>query len=135
MVWTTIEEEEGRFRIEYLNLADGMNRSHDKNGSKEQIETTKPSYMPNVEQFHGFDKGNLENERMYAKADILFNKRIVRLMDISLEEWLELKYGDAESAPINEVKHIVTSWLSRSFKMQFYEFMEIKNVLWVILRS
>ena len=63
---------------------------------------------------------------MIAEAEILFNKKLVRLMDISLKDWLELKYGDPELAPMNE-KRIVTSWLSRSFKEQFDEFMEIKK--------
>ncbi|PWA64688.1 hypothetical protein CTI12_AA342070 [Artemisia annua] len=89
LVLTTIEEKGGRFRIEYMNLTDGLDPSQDKNRNEAQIETTKPSYMP--------------------------------------YEWLELKYGDPELAPMNEVQRIVTSWLSRTFKEQFDEFMEIKK--------
>ena len=87
LVWTIIEEEEGRFRIEYMNQANDMNPSHEKNRNEEQIETKKLSYMPYVEQFYGLDKSNLEDERMFAEAEILFNKRLVRLMDILFKIW------------------------------------------------
>jgi hypothetical protein len=46
-----------------------------KSGST-HIEITKPSYLPFKEQFYGFDKSNLEDEMMYAKAEILFNIKI-----------------------------------------------------------
>ena len=48
-------------------------------------------------------------------------------MDISLTEWLELKYGAPELAPKSDIRRIVTSWLSHSFKEQFDEFMEIQK--------
>jgi hypothetical protein len=124
LVWTTIKEDEGRFRIEYMNQANYMKPSHDKKLSKEQ--TTKPSYMPYDDRLYGLDKSKLEDEMMYA-AQILIKNKLVRLMDISLTDWLGLKYGDPELAPMNEVKRIITSWLSRSFKEQVDEFVEIKK--------
>jgi hypothetical protein len=42
--------------------------------------------MPYEEQFYGLDKSDLEEERMYAEAEILLNKRLVKLIDISLED-------------------------------------------------
>ncbi|GJV43987.1 hypothetical protein Tco_1428523 [Tanacetum coccineum] len=35
-----------------------------------------------------------ENEQIYAEAVILINKRLVRLIDITVEQWLDLKFGD-----------------------------------------
>ena len=124
LVWTTIEEKDGKFQIEYMKSTDAVNKSSSFKGNIQPIQT---SYMPYSEQYWGSDKSNLDDERIYAESEILFHKRLVRLMDISLEEWLEIKYGDIEFAPKNEVRKIVTSWLTRSFKEQFDEVMEIKK--------
>ncbi|PWA74432.1 hypothetical protein CTI12_AA128810 [Artemisia annua] len=91
------------------------------------VQPMQPSYMPYSEKNWGLDKSNLDDERIYAESEVLFHKKLIRFMDISLEEWLEIKYRDPEFAPMNEVKRIVTSWLTRSFKEQFNEFMEIKK--------
>ncbi|PWA87655.1 hypothetical protein CTI12_AA128010 [Artemisia annua] len=103
LVWTTIEEKYGKFQIEHMNstnaIAKPSNQSYD-------AQPKQPSYMPYSKQYSG---------------------KLVRLMDISLEEWLELKYGDPKFAPMDEVKRIVTSGLTRSFKEHFNEFVEIKR--------
>ncbi|PWA76661.1 zf-BED domain-containing protein [Artemisia annua] len=125
LVWTTIKEKGGNFQIEYMNSANAISPSQNLN--EVHIQTAEPSYMPYTDHYWGLDKSNLEDERMNAEAEILFHKRLVRLMDISLEEWLELKYGDPEFDPMNEEKRIITSWLTRSFKEQFNEFMELKK--------
>ncbi|PWA55759.1 hypothetical protein CTI12_AA424930 [Artemisia annua] len=101
LVWTTIEEDEGRFQIEYMSKGD-KNPLHEEIRCQKQIEATKPSYMPYVAQSYELDKSNLNDERMYAEAEILLNNRLVRLMDISVEQWLDLKYGDPELAPMDE---------------------------------
>ncbi|PWA35831.1 hypothetical protein CTI12_AA604670 [Artemisia annua] len=124
LVWTTIEEKEGRFQIEYMSSTNAITKSSNQSCD---VQPMQPSYMPYSEQYWGLDKRNLDDERIYAESEVLFHKKLIRLMDISLEEWLELKYGDPEFAPMNEVKRIVTSWLTRSFKEQFNEFMEIKK--------
>ncbi|PWA54052.1 hypothetical protein CTI12_AA440770 [Artemisia annua] len=124
LVWTTIEEKDRKFQIEYMNSTNAMTKSSDQSYD---IQPIQPSYMPYSEQYWGLDKSNLDDERIYAESEILFHKKLIRLMDISSEEWLELKYGDPEFAPMDEVKRIVTSWLTRSFKEQFNEFMEIKR--------
>ncbi|PWA57211.1 hypothetical protein CTI12_AA411170 [Artemisia annua] len=127
LVWTTIEEKDGKFQIEYMNSINAMTKSSNQCYNKGNIQPIQAYYMPYSEQYWGLDKSNLDDERIYAESEILFHKKLVRLMDISLEEWLELQYGDPEFAPIDEVKRIVTSWLTRSFKEQFNEFMEIRR--------
>ncbi|PWA85355.1 C2 calcium/lipid-binding domain, CaLB [Artemisia annua] len=124
LVWTTIEEKDGKFQIEYMNSTNAMTKS---SNQSYDVQPMQPSYMPYSEQYWGFDKSNLVDERFYAESEILFHKKLIRLMDIFLEEWLELKYEDPEFDPMDEVKRIVTSWLTRSFKDQFNEFMEIKR--------
>ncbi|GKD68309.1 hypothetical protein Tco_1322399 [Tanacetum coccineum] len=84
-----------------------------------------------------FDNGNLdvyerklcydECEKMYAEAVILINMRLVRLIDVTIEQRLDLKYGD-HTMVSNEVKEsVIATWLIRSFKNQFDEYMEIKK--------
>ncbi|PWA81897.1 hypothetical protein CTI12_AA184020 [Artemisia annua] len=124
LVWTTIEEKDGKFQIEYMNSTNAMTKLSNQSCDAQPMQ---PFYMPYSEQYWGFDKSNLDDERIYAESEILFQKKLIRLMDISLEEWLELKYGDPKFAPMDEVKRIVTSWLTRSFKEQFNEFMEIRR--------
>ncbi|PWA42172.1 Ca2+-ATPase [Artemisia annua] len=103
LVWTTIEEKDGKFQIEYMNSTKAMTKSSDQSYD---IQPVQPSYMPYSEQYWGLDKSNLDDERIYAESEILFHKKLIRLMDISLEEWLELKYGDPEFAPMDERKMI-----------------------------
>ncbi|PWA75720.1 hypothetical protein CTI12_AA239740 [Artemisia annua] len=124
LVWTTIEVKDGKFIIEYINSTNAITKSSNQSCD---VQPMQPSYMPYSEQYWGLDKGNLDDERIYAESEILFHKKLIRLIDISLEEWLELKYGDPKFAPTDEVKRIVTSWLTRSFKEQFNEFMEIRR--------
>ncbi|PWA77905.1 hypothetical protein CTI12_AA158160 [Artemisia annua] len=127
LVWTTIEKKDGKFQIEYMNSTNATTKSSNQSYNKGNVQPGQPSYVPYSEQYWGLDKSNLDDERIYAESEILFHKKFVRLMDISLEEWLELKYGDPEFAPMDEVKCIVTSWLTRSIKEQFNEFMEIRR--------
>nr|GEW54449.1 hypothetical protein [Tanacetum cinerariifolium] len=35
-----------------------------------------------------------EYEKIYAEAVIFINKRLVRLIDVTMEQWLDLKYGN-----------------------------------------
>ncbi|GKF73375.1 hypothetical protein Tco_0219707, partial [Tanacetum coccineum] len=35
-----------------------------------------------------------ENEQIYVEAVILINKLLVRVIDITMEQWLDLKFGD-----------------------------------------
>ncbi|GKD31835.1 hypothetical protein Tco_1242613 [Tanacetum coccineum] len=76
-----------------------------------------------------------ECEKMYAEAMIFVNKRLVRLIDVTVEQWLDLKYDD-HTMVSNEVKEsVIATWLIQSYKKQFDEYMEIKkqkeNALWI----
>ncbi|GJZ54120.1 zinc knuckle CX2CX4HX4C containing protein [Tanacetum coccineum] len=84
-----------------------------------------------------FDNGNLdvyerklcydECENMYAEAVIFINTRLVRLIDVTVEQWLDLKYGD-HTMVSNEVEEsVIVTWLIQSYKKQFDEYMEIKK--------
>ncbi|GJY27305.1 hypothetical protein Tco_0402031 [Tanacetum coccineum] len=64
-----------------------------------------------------------ECEKMYAEAVIFINKRLVRLIDVTVEQRLDLKCGD-HTMVSNEVKEsVIATWLIRSYKKQFDEYM------------
>ncbi|PWA73604.1 hypothetical protein CTI12_AA259130 [Artemisia annua] len=86
LVLTTIEEKDGKFQIEYMNSTNAMTKLSNQRYNKGNIQPVQPSYMPYSEQYWRLDKSNLDNERIYAESEILFHKKLVRLMDISLEE-------------------------------------------------
>ncbi|GJS46311.1 hypothetical protein Tco_0596432 [Tanacetum coccineum] len=66
-------------------------------------------------------------ERIYAEAVIFIDDRLVRLIDVTMEQWLELKYGD-QSTISNKIKeNVIATWLVRSYKKQFEEYIELKK--------
>ena len=109
LTWTTIEEKDGKFQIEYMNSTNAMTKSSNQSYNRGNIQPKQLSYMPHSEQYWEVGKSNLDDERIYAESEILFHKKLIRLMDIFLDEWLELKYGNPKFGPIDEVKRIVTS--------------------------
>ncbi|GKB99646.1 hypothetical protein Tco_0985783 [Tanacetum coccineum] len=55
------------------------------------------------------------------------DKRLLRLIDVTVEQWMDLKYGD-HTMVSNEVKEsVIATWLIRTYKMQLEEYMEIKK--------
>ncbi|GKD28218.1 hypothetical protein Tco_1238996, partial [Tanacetum coccineum] len=68
-----------------------------------------------------------ENDGIYAEAVIFVNKRLARLMDVTVEQWLDLMYGDHKKVDIKIKEGVVSKWLVRSYKKQFDEYMEIKK--------
>ncbi|GJV13073.1 hypothetical protein Tco_1354614 [Tanacetum coccineum] len=65
------------------------------------------SYFPSVEQqYDNLEYGDLdvyerkvcydECEKIYVEAVIFINKRLVRLIDVTVKQWLDLKYRDHE---------------------------------------
>ncbi|GKF00646.1 hypothetical protein Tco_0027569 [Tanacetum coccineum] len=98
------------------------------------------SYFPCVEQpYDDLENKNLdiyelrqcynENERIFAKAVILINNKLVRLIDITLEQWLDLKFRNHKKVDKEIKKGEVTTWLIQNYKKQFEEYIEIKRRL------
>nr|GEU74218.1 retrovirus-related Pol polyprotein from transposon TNT 1-94 [Tanacetum cinerariifolium] len=58
---------------------------------------------------------------------ILINKRLVRLIDVTVKQWLDLKYGNYKTMDKNIKKGVIGTWLIRSYKTQFEEYLEIKR--------
>ncbi|GJW02040.1 hypothetical protein Tco_1560896 [Tanacetum coccineum] len=75
-----------------------------------------------------------ENDRIYAEAVIFVNKKLVRLMDVTIEQWLDLIYRDYKMVDVKVKNEVVSNWLVRSYKMQFDEYMEIMKQ-WMKLGS
>ncbi|GKA95319.1 hypothetical protein Tco_0817357 [Tanacetum coccineum] len=96
------------------------------------------SYFPSVEQqVDDLNNGYIdvyerkvcydECEKIYAETIIFINKRLVRLIDVTVEQWLDLKYSDPIMVS-NEVKeNVIATWLIWSYKKQFEDYMEIKK--------
>ncbi|GKG60953.1 hypothetical protein Tco_0616769, partial [Tanacetum coccineum] len=53
-------------------------------------------------------------------------------MDVTVDQWLDLIYGDHSKVDIKVNEGVVSKWLVRSYKKQFDEYIEIKNQ-WVTL--
>nr|GEW45556.1 hypothetical protein [Tanacetum cinerariifolium] len=68
-----------------------------------------------------------ENEGIYVEAVIFVNNRLVRLMDVTIEQWLDLMYGDHRIVDRKIKEEVIYKWLIRSYKKQFNEYMEIKK--------
>ncbi|GJS20071.1 hypothetical protein Tco_0448703 [Tanacetum coccineum] len=68
-----------------------------------------------------------ECEKIYAEALILINKRLVRLIEVTVEQWLDLKYRNHKTLDKNVKKGVIGTWLIRSYKLQFEEYLEIKR--------
>ncbi|GKE08409.1 hypothetical protein Tco_1411960 [Tanacetum coccineum] len=49
-----------------------------------------------------------ENDRVYAEAVIFVNKRLVRLMDVTVKQWLDLMYGDHKKVAL-KIKERINS--------------------------
>ncbi|GKC16309.1 hypothetical protein Tco_1013091 [Tanacetum coccineum] len=98
------------------------------------------SYFPCVKQpYDDLENRNLdiyelrqcynENERIFAEPVILINNKLVRLIDITLEQWLDLKFRNHKKVDKEIKKGVVTTWLIRNHKKQFEEYIEIKRRL------
>ncbi|GJT35142.1 hypothetical protein Tco_0925561 [Tanacetum coccineum] len=70
-----------------------------------------------------------ENEQIYAEAVIIINKRLVRLIGVTVEHWLNLKFRDHKKIDKEVMEEVVNTWLIRNYKKQFDEYMEIKKQL------
>nr|GEV41767.1 SGNH hydrolase-type esterase domain-containing protein [Tanacetum cinerariifolium] len=70
-----------------------------------------------------------EYDRIFSKVVILIDNRLVKLIDITLEQWLDLKFGDHKKVDNEIVEEVVSTWLIQSYKKLFEEYMEIKRQL------
>ncbi|GKB40252.1 hypothetical protein Tco_0885194 [Tanacetum coccineum] len=68
-----------------------------------------------------------EYKRMYVEAVILIDNRLVKLIDITLEQWLDLKFRDYKKVDKEIIEGVVATWLIQSCRKQFEEYMEIKR--------
>nr|GEX95754.1 importin-beta domain, armadillo-type fold protein [Tanacetum cinerariifolium] len=66
---------------------------------------------------------------MFAEAVILIDDRLVKLIDITLEQWLDLKFGDHKKVDKEVIEGVVGTWLIQSYRKKFKEYMEIKRRL------
>ncbi|GJZ32361.1 hypothetical protein Tco_0577797 [Tanacetum coccineum] len=100
----------------------------------------KDSYFPCVEQpYDDLENGDLdiyeprqcydEYERMFAEAVILIDSRLVKLIDITLEQWLDLKFGDHKQVDKEIMEEVLTyDELSNLEEENLYEGNEIAEV-------
>ncbi|GKA57624.1 hypothetical protein Tco_0756812 [Tanacetum coccineum] len=51
-----------------------------------------------------------ENNGIYAEAVIFVNKRLVRLIDVTIEQWLNLMYGDHKKVDIKVKEGVISKW-------------------------
>ncbi|GJZ56819.1 hypothetical protein Tco_0612313 [Tanacetum coccineum] len=68
-----------------------------------------------------------ENKGIYDEVVIFVNKRLVRLMDVTIEQWLDLMYDDHRIVDKKIKEEVISKWLIRSYKKQFNEYIEIKK--------
>ncbi|GJW32784.1 hypothetical protein Tco_0052816 [Tanacetum coccineum] len=68
-----------------------------------------------------------EEEKSYAKAVFFINTRLIRLIDVTIEQWLDVKYGNHETMDKNIKDGVISTWLIRSYKQQFNDYVEIKR--------
>ncbi|GJX43988.1 hypothetical protein Tco_0260664 [Tanacetum coccineum] len=53
--------------------------------------------------------------------------RLMRLIDVTVEQWLDLKYGNHMIMDENVKKEVISRWLIKNYKLQFREYLEIKK--------
>nr|GEX51888.1 hypothetical protein [Tanacetum cinerariifolium] len=68
-----------------------------------------------------------ECETIYTEIVILINKRLVRLIDVTVEQWLDLKYGYHKTMDKHIKKGVIGIWLIKGYKQQFEEYSKIKR--------
>ncbi|GJS33375.1 hypothetical protein Tco_0531757 [Tanacetum coccineum] len=65
----------------------------------------------------------------------LKNTILVRLIDITVKQWLDLKFGYHKKVDKEIMEEVVSTWLVRSYRKQFEEYIGIKrrleNALWL----
>ncbi|GJV05154.1 hypothetical protein Tco_1338723 [Tanacetum coccineum] len=85
-----------------------------------EVVVPKLSCTPNVD--HGVD--GLVNDDL----DIYEPQRLVRVIDVPIEQWLDLIYGDHTKID-KKIKEVISRWLIRSYQKHFNEYIEMKKKL------
>ncbi|GKB37821.1 hypothetical protein Tco_0882763 [Tanacetum coccineum] len=70
-----------------------------------------------------------EYEKMFVEAVILIDSRLVKLIYITLKQWLCLKFGDHKKVDNEIMEEVVSTWFVRSYRKQFEEYMMIRRRL------
>ncbi|GJU55214.1 hypothetical protein Tco_1228928 [Tanacetum coccineum] len=52
-----------------------------------------------------------ENDKIYAEAVIFVNKKLVRLMDVTIEQYMDLMYGDHEKVDVKVKEEVISKWI------------------------
>nr|GEX97149.1 hypothetical protein [Tanacetum cinerariifolium] len=52
-----------------------------------------------------------KNDGIYTEAVIFVNKRLVRLMDVTVEQWLDLIYGDHKKVDVKVKEGVISKWI------------------------
>nr|GEV37283.1 hypothetical protein [Tanacetum cinerariifolium] len=72
-----------------------------------------------------------ENDGIYDEAVTFVNKRLVRLMDITIEQWLDLMPGDHKKVDIKIKEGVISKWLALKFYNRKTIDQYTKNALWI----
>ncbi|GKC53769.1 hypothetical protein Tco_1076514 [Tanacetum coccineum] len=116
-----------------------------------EIEVPKPTpYVEQTSDPTNYDLGEYEwkmsyeeCEKIYAKAVILINKRLVRLINETVEQWLDLKYRNHKTMDKNIKKVVIDDMeydpsdvkFDESLALKFYKHKTMdkytKNALWI----
>nr|GEV96383.1 hypothetical protein [Tanacetum cinerariifolium] len=103
---------------------------------KEEVEILGlPTIPSDMKEEYDSDDGDLdvyeprvcydENDRIYAEAVIFVNKRFVRLIDVTVEQWLDLTYGN----------HKKKQWVTRGIDAHMeYDPNDVEFVEWLVLK-
>ncbi|GKA21573.1 reverse transcriptase domain-containing protein, partial [Tanacetum coccineum] len=51
-----------------------------------------------------------ENDGIYTEVMIFVNKRLVRLMDVTVKQWLDLIYGDRKKVDVKVKEGLISKW-------------------------
>ncbi|GJS81004.1 ribonuclease H-like domain-containing protein [Tanacetum coccineum] len=70
-----------------------------------------------------------EKDRIYTEAMIFVNKRLVRLMDVTVEQWLNLIYGDHNKVDVKK------QWVTRGIDADMeYDPSDVEFAEWLALK-
>ncbi|GJX17677.1 hypothetical protein Tco_0218509 [Tanacetum coccineum] len=72
-------------------------------------------------------KDHQKNSQEHKAPRFKRHKKLVRLIDVTIEQWLDLKYRNHETMDKKIKNGVMGTWLIRSYKQQFNDYVEIKR--------